>query len=163
MKMLTVIMTIYLAITQIKPLTEEEVQTYLQHNRIQAVDYKLINDTTAIILEIDGPRASAHKICKQSDHSIVEESEISSWEEDEDGISVKSDNVYLYVVIHEKAVRHDIEFFNINYFDGGNMQKDRFELNHKRGALVERSSKYKGGGTVSLYGSDGFIGEAIFY
>ncbi|WP_039790321.1 hypothetical protein, partial [Paenibacillus riograndensis] len=89
MKMLTVIMTIYLAITQIKPLTEEEVQTYLQHNRIQAVDYKLINDTTAIILEIDGPRASAHKICKQSDHSIVEESEISSWEEDEDGISVK--------------------------------------------------------------------------
>ncbi|ASA24766.1 hypothetical protein [Paenibacillus donghaensis] len=164
MKFLTLLVTIYLTMSQVQPLTEAELTAYIKSGRIEVVDYRMLDETSAILLEIDGEQASAYKVFKQSDNSIVQESVSYSWGQKDDGISVKSNNGYLCVAVHEQALPQKIESVNVHYSDEeGNRKKDTYELNGKRGLLIELLPEYEGGGAVSVYGSDGFVGDYVFY
>ena len=70
MKILTLIISLFITAAQVQPLTEWELKSYIRTNHINAVDYKMIDDTSAVILELNGPRATAYRVYKQRDNSI---------------------------------------------------------------------------------------------
>lgn len=162
--LLSLLMISVTACSKEEPITENDIQEFIRSNRIEVVDYRIESESIAVILEVDGPGASIYRVTKHKQNLNMIDSSSMSWAENENGVSMMNSHGYLSVVIHDKAINHDMDFFYVGYMDEDfNRQKDRFSLKNKRGALVEFSSKYKDGGMVGIHGNDGFIDQLLFY
>jgi len=166
LKYLTLLVFVFLlsACAKFEPITQDDINSYGELNKIKIVDYTILDEQSALILEVDGSVAQVSTITKRKNKSITPvESMSAAWNEDEEGVSVERALGYFCVVVHDKAVEHDMDFVIINYLDDNGVQKDRFDLNGKQGVLIKMDPKYEGGGMVAIYGNDGFIQEKMYY
>ncbi|MEC0124626.1 hypothetical protein [Paenibacillus pabuli] len=142
-----------------EPLTKGEIHSYLKTHHLQYADVKIVNDHSALLVDVKGENASASMLTKSSKNKLVMQPNQYVWKEDEEGISIEKLGDYLCIVIHDKALIHDMDFVNIVYWDDNKSErKDRYYWNGKRALIIPMPLK-DGYIIVNLYGNDGFIHE----
>ncbi|MGG4131335.1 hypothetical protein ABEW19_23965 [Paenibacillus illinoisensis] len=144
-----------------EPLTREDVQGYLKTHHLQYADTKIVSDHSALLIDVKGEHAKASILTKTADNKLVMQPNEYVWEEDEEGISVEKVDRYLCIVIHDKAMSHDMDFVNIVYVDdNGNERKDRYYFKGKQAIIIPMPTQ-KEYIVVAIYGNDGFIHDMI--
>ncbi|NUU77653.1 hypothetical protein [Paenibacillus xylanilyticus] len=143
------------------PLTREDIQSYLKTHHLQYADAKIVNDRSALLVDVKGEHAKASVLTKSADNKLVMQPNEYVWEEDMEGISVERVGRYLCVVIHDKARSHDMDFVNIVYVDdNGDERKDRYYFNGKQAIIIPMPTR-KESVVVAIYGNDGFIHDMV--
>ncbi|MGX1829149.1 hypothetical protein ACWIE6_12890 [Paenibacillus taichungensis] len=144
-----------------EPLTKEEIHSYLKTHHLQYADVKIVNDHSALLIDVKGENAKASILTKSSKDKLSMQPNQYVWKEDEEGISVEKLGDYLCIVIHDKAMIHDMDFVNIIYTDDNKVErKDRYYFKGKQALVlpIPIQQKYL---VVAIYGNDGFIHDMI--
>ncbi|WP_339256810.1 hypothetical protein MKZ12_22435 [Paenibacillus sp. FSL R5-0713] len=140
-----------------EPITKEEIHSYLKMHHLKYAEVKIVNDQSALLVSVKGEDAKASILTKSPKNKLVMQPNQYVWKEDEEGISVQKLGDYLCVVIHDRAVPHDMDFVNIIYTDENWIErKDRYYFNGKQALVIPIpiQQKYL---VVAIYGNDGFI------
>ncbi|WP_145408240.1 hypothetical protein [Paenibacillus xylanexedens] len=144
-----------------EPITKQEILNYLKTQHLQYAEVKIVSNQSALLVDVNGENATASILTKSPDNKLIMQPYQYAWEEDEEGISVQKLGDYLAIVIHDKALSHDMDFVNIVYMDeSGVERKDRYYFKGKQAIVIPipLQQRYL---VVAIYGNDGFIHDMV--
>ncbi|MFC7148033.1 stalk domain-containing protein [Cohnella cellulosilytica] len=145
-----------------EPITEEELLSFIEENRLSIADYRLEYEYAAIVLEVGEHESIIYTVDRLRNGQLGAHDLRFSAGENGEGISVKKAAGYLSVAIHEKARQHQIDSCIVSFSINGEMKRLKFDIGDKPGYLLPIGQDVTSG-KIYLYGNDGFFYENWFW
>ncbi|WP_182302572.1 stalk domain-containing protein [Cohnella cholangitidis] len=145
-----------------KPITDEELQAYIEENKLPIVDYKIDSKYKAIVLEVKEHETSTYAIHRLRNGKLGKDDIMVGTKENEYGFAFQKFNGYLSIVLFDKAKLLEIHSCVVSIYDNRQTKKLKVEIGDKRGYLL-RIGEEVSSGLVNLKGKDGYTYEEIFW
>lgn len=143
-------------------ITEEELKRYFAEENRPVEDYKILSRYSAAVLELEDDGILVYGVDRLRNGSLGAGGVGIHSGADEEGFSVHRTHGVVGLAVHDQAMKHEIEYAVVSFYDQGHVQEVKLEFEGRQGFLVPQPAP-NAVGIVTFYGKNGFIHEARFW